>query len=153
YRVWASMPAYIPSIQPGIASSNLYHVGDSATLSLSRGGVITGKVSAANGPMIAIGVFAIRVRDGEGKRLPTPLLTRERATDDRGIYRIYELSPGSYLIMVAKPRSGLIAPSAYDQDTPTYFPSSPRDTAGEILVREGEEITADVQYRAEPGHA
>ena len=47
----------------------------------------------------------------------------------------------------------MIVPSVYDNDTPTYFPSSPRGTASEIAVREGEEVTADIQYRAEPGHA
>ncbi|HEV2836517.1 MAG TPA: carboxypeptidase-like regulatory domain-containing protein, partial [Pyrinomonadaceae bacterium] len=46
----------------------------------------------------------------------------------------------------------LIAASAYDHDSPTYFPSATRDTASEVVVREGEEITADIQYRAEPGH-
>jgi hypothetical protein len=63
------------------------------------------------------------------------------------------LLPGGYLIWAAKPRIGLIAPTAYDNDTPTYAPSSTRDTASEVVVRDGEEITADIQYRAEPGHA
>jgi hypothetical protein len=103
--------------------------------------------------MIGVGVFAMRVRDEEGKRLPTPAIWRERATDDRGVYRIYGLSPGTYLVMTARSRMGMIAPSPYDNDTPTYFPSSPRDTASEITVREGDEVTADIEYRAEPGHA
>jgi hypothetical protein len=44
-------------------------------------------------------------------------------------------------------------PSAFDSDVPTFYPSSTRDTAAEILVHEGDEITADIQYRGEPGHA
>ena len=46
----------------------------------------------------------------------------------------------------------MVAPSAYDYDSPTYFPSATRDTASEITVRDGDETTADIQYRAEPGH-
>lgn len=153
YRVWASSPGYVPSVQSNPSASNFYHIGDTANFTLNKGAVITGKISGPNGPMITVGVFAIRVRDEEDKRLPTPVIARERATDDRGIYRIYGLSPGTYLIMAARARVGMIGPSAYDNDTPTYFPSSPRDTASEITVREGDEVTADIQYRAEPGHA
>jgi len=153
YRVWASSPGYIPSVQSNPAAATFYHIGDTATFTLNKGAVITGKITGPSGPMIGVGVFAIRVRDEEGKRLPAPAIWRERATDDRGAYRIYGLSPGTYLIMAARPRTGLIAPSAYDNDTPTFFPSSPRDTASEIVVREGDEITADIQYRAESGHA
>jgi carboxypeptidase family protein len=152
YRLWASSPGYVPLVQSGAAAANFYHIGDTATLTLSKGAVITGKITGANGPMIGVGVFAIRVRDEEGKRLPAPAIMRERATDDRGIYRIYGLSPGTYLIMAARPRVGMIAPSAYDNDMATYFPSSARDTASEITVREGDEVSADIQYRAEPGH-
>lgn len=118
-----------------------------------KGGVITGTVTGPKGPLVAVGVHAIRVRDEEGKLLSAPTLFRERSTDDRGVYRFYGLSPGGYLISAAKPRIGLIAPTAYDNDAPTYFPSSTRDTAAEVVVRDGEEITADIQYRAEPGHA
>jgi hypothetical protein len=120
---------------------------------MNKGGVITGRVTGPSGPLVAIGVFAFRVRDEGGNPLPAPVLQRERVTDDRGIYRIYGLAPGRYLVVAAKPRIGMIAPSAYDNDTPTYFPSSPRDTASEITVHEGDELTADIQYLAEPGRA
>ena len=153
YRVFAGMPGYALSLPPSLSSQTFYHVGDTVTLTLRKGGVITGKVSGPNGPLIAAGVFAIRVRDEAGKRLPTPFTARERATDDRGIYRLYGLAPGSYLVLAARPRIGRISPTPYDNDMPTYFPSSPRDTAAEIIVGEGEEITADIQYRAESGRA
>lgn len=153
YRVSPFMSGYATAIQFGFNSQAFYRIGDSVTLTLHRGGVITGKVTGPNGPLIALGVFAIRVSDENDKRLPTPVMLRERATDDRGVYRIYGLPPGRYLVLAAKPRVGTIVPSVYDNETPTYFPSSPRGTASEIAVREGEEITADIQYRGEPGHA
>jgi hypothetical protein len=153
YRLSASAPGYVPAPQPSPTDSQgYYHIGDSLTLRLIKGGVITGTVTGPKGPLVAVGVYAIRVRDEEGKAL-TGSGFRERSTDDRGVYRFYGLSPGGYLIAVAKPRIGFIAPTAYDNNAPTYFPSSTRDTAAEVVVRDGEEITADIQYRAEPGHA
>ncbi len=154
YRISAGAPGYIPAQQPGPTDSqSYYHIGDSVTLRLIKGGVITGTVTGPKGPLVAVGVYAIRVRDEADKPLTAPMGFHERSTDDRGVYRLYGLLPGGYLISAAKPRIGLIAPTRYDYDTPTYFPSSTRDTASDVVVREGEEITADIQYRAEPGHA
>jgi hypothetical protein len=154
YRVSASAPGYVPASQPSLTDSQgYYHIGDSVILTMVKGGVITGTVTGPKGPAIALGVHAIRVRDEAGKPLSAPVLFRERSTDDRGVYRFYGLLPGAYLVAAAKPQIGFIAPSAYDNDAPTYFPSSTRDTASEIVVRSGEEITADIQYRAEAGHA
>ena len=154
YRVSAGAPGYIPASQPSPTDSqSYYHIGDSVTLRLIKGGVITGTVTGPKWPLVAVGVYAIRVRDEAGKPLTPSMGFHERATDDRGVYRFYRLLPGGYLIWAAKPRIGLIAPTRYDNDTPTYSPSSTRDTASEVVVRDGEEITADIQYRAEPGHA
>src|SRR6266550_7551175 len=154
YRVSAGVPGYIPAPQASPTDSqSYYHIGDSVTLRLIKGGVITGAVTGSKGPLVAVGVYAIRLRDEAEKPLTPSIGFHERSTDDRGVYRFYGLLPGSYLISAAKPRIGLIAPTAYDNDTPTYFPSSTRDTASEVVVRDGEEITADIQYRAEPGHA
>lgn len=154
YLVSAGAPGYVPAQQPSPTDSqSYYHIGDSVTLRLIKGGVITGTVTGPKGPLVAVGVYAIRVRDEAGKPLTAQMGFHERSTDDRGVYRFYGLLPGGYLVMAAKPRMGLVAPTAYDSDTPTYFPSSTRDTASEVVVREGEELTADIQYRAEPGHA
>jgi len=154
YRVAASAPGYVPESQPSsVDSQSYYHIGDSVTIRLVKGGVITGTVTGPKGPLVAAGVYAIRVRDEADKPLTPSMGFRERATDDRGVYRFYGLLPGGYLIWAAKPRIGLIAPTGYDNDTPTYFPSSTRDTASEVVVHDGEELTADIQYRAEPGHA
>jgi len=154
YRVSASAPGYVPESQPSPTDAqSYYHIGDSVTIRLFKGGVITGTVTGPKGPLVAVGVYAIRVRDEADKPLMPSTGFGERATDDRGVYRFYGLLPGGYLIWAAKPGIGLIAPTGYDNDTPTYFPSSTRDTASEVVVRDGEEMTADIQYRAEPGHA
>src|SRR5207253_270877 len=124
------------------------------TVTLIKGGVITGTVTTAqNGPAVAVSVRAFRVRDQDGKSLTTTNQFGERLTDDRGIYRIYGLPPGSYVVAAGGPQRFGVAPSAYENDTPTYAPASTRDTASEIIVRSGEEATVDIQYRGEPGHS
>jgi hypothetical protein len=156
YRVSASMPGYIPAPQPTTTEPSYYHIGDSVALTMIKGAVISGTVTSPNGPVVATSVRALRVRDDEGKALPSANLVWERLTDDRGAYRIYGLPPGAYLIVAGGPPRfgfGAIAPGASDGDAPTYFPSATRDTASEIIVRNGDEATADIQYRGETGHS
>src|SRR5258708_38197850 len=97
----------------------------------------------------------MRVRDAEGQTVEGVSQPRERQTDDRGIYRIYGLAPGTYVISAGGPGqffSGI--PGPYDTDAATYAPSSTRDTALEIGVRSGEEaMGVNIQYRGEAGHA
>src|SRR5687767_7598300 len=76
----------------------------------------------------------------------------ERVTDDRGIYRIYGLSPGTYIVGAGGGqgyRSSQLNP--YEGDVPTYAPSATRDGATEFTVRSGEDTTADIRYRNDPG--
>ncbi len=153
YRVFSALTGYVQSTPPNPNGPVYYRVGDSVTLTMIKGAVITGSVMGPNGPLVGVGVFVTRVRDEEGKKLTLSVGVRERATDDRGIFRFYGLSPGTYIVWAARPRLGVIVPSAYDDDAPTYFPSATRDTASEVTVRDGDEITTDIQYRAEPGHA
>jgi carboxypeptidase family protein len=154
YSVFASMRGYVFGGRSSAESPKYYRIGDSVTITLSKGGVITGTVTGPNGPLVGVGVFASRVRDEDGKKLAASFPGYpERRTDDRGVFRLYGLLPGAYLLVATRPRLGTILPSAYDNDVPTYYPSATRDTASEIIVREGDEITADIQYRGEPGHA
>lgn len=131
------------------------HMGDSLTLTLIKGGVITGTVTTStNTPVVNASVRALQVRDGNGQPLQAVAQPRERLTDDRGFYRLYGLPPGSYVVSAGGPgRFFGFNSSQYENDAPTYAPSSTRDTASEIIVRGGEEITADIQYRSEPGHS
>src|SRR6185503_18450949 len=111
----------------------------------------TGTVTNSLGePVIAVRVRATMVRDPRGET-PRSLFTTEQPTDDRGVYRIYGLRPGTYIVSAGG--SGFAyAFNPYDQDLPTYAPSASRDTAAEILVRSGEDSNIDIRYRGEPGH-
>ncbi|HKQ74279.1 MAG TPA: carboxypeptidase-like regulatory domain-containing protein [Blastocatellia bacterium] len=131
-----------------------YRIGEHVRIALIRGGVITGRVTNAGGePVIGIQVIATRVRDAEGRPLRTPSGSSQKMTDDRGVYRIYGLSPGAYIV-VANSNSNYSGGLTYYGETPTYHPSSTRDTAAEVTVAAGSEVSGiDIRYRGEPGHA
>jgi hypothetical protein len=157
YRVWTNAPGYIPDTSQSTPDNRgIYHTGDSVDLKLRKGGVITGTVMGGNNAAVVnVNVRAFRVKDENGKPAESNTLARERLTDDRGVYRMYGMAPGTYIVSaggtsrIAMTMRG----GAYDTDVPTYAPSSTRDTASEVLLRAGEEVTADIQYRGEPGHA
>ena len=157
YRVWAGAPGFV--IEPQQITTDargIYHTGDSVTLTLRKGGVITGRVLKGNNlPVVAAAVRAFRVRDENGKAIEGSGLLAERMTDDRGVYRMYGLMPGTYIVSAGGMTRffGGYGTTAHDQDAPTYAPSATRDTAEELVVRSGDEATADIQYRGEPGHA
>jgi hypothetical protein len=155
YAVSAYLPGFVTAPTSPDEPRRYYRPGDSVTLTLIKGGVITGTVtSTTNGPVVAVAVRAFRVKDENGQPEPAMIQPRERPTDDRGIYRLYGLAPGTYVISAGGPaRSyGTLLSGAYDSDVPTYAPSSGRDTAMEVVVHSGEEVTADIQYHGEPGH-
>lgn len=154
YRLFASAPGYVSDFDS--TSSNYYRIGDTVTVNLTKGGVITGRVLNGVGePIIAATVIAQRVRDAEGKPVQGSTGSgRPMPTDDRGVYRIYGLLPGSYLVVV-NPGAGFntFRASPYDGDTPVFYPASTRDTASEVQVAPGGTASGiDIRYRSEPGH-
>jgi hypothetical protein len=156
YSVFASFPTYVTAPRdPDSPQAPYYRIGDSIKLQLIRGGVITGSVTTSAGdPIDSVRVQAYMIRDAYGKPLRYGASSRERPTDDRGTYRIYGLSPGTYIVSAggAGNFSGFNV-SPYDADTPTFAPSSTRDTATEFNLQPGGEVSnVDIRYRGEPGH-
>ena len=154
YSVLAFMASYTPEPRDiSSTQSQTYHIGDSVTLTLIKGGVITGTVTNANGdPVVAINVRVQMTRDANGKRSSSGF-SYEKPTDDRGVYRVYGLAPGTYVVSAGGPNnySGRET-SAFDTDVPTYAPSATRETATEVSVRSGDEATGiDIRYRGEQG--
>ncbi len=133
---------------------DLVRVGDNVTVTLVRGGVITGRVTTANGdPMIGVWITPRLVRDPDGQPVSRDTNARMRLTDDRGVYRIYGLAPGSYTLSVRNATSGA-TPSPYEGDVVTWYPSATRDTAAEVAVADGGEVTGiDIRFRGEHGRA
>ncbi len=131
-----------------------YQPGDSVTITMIIGGAITGRVTNTMGePLIGGQVSAAMVRDAEGK----PIRGgggRSRYTDDRGVYRLYGLLPGTYIVFTRTQGTGVTSPfpTPYDGDVPTYHPSSTRDTAAEVTVESGDEASGiDIRHRGDRG--
>ncbi|HEX8354021.1 MAG TPA: carboxypeptidase regulatory-like domain-containing protein [Pyrinomonadaceae bacterium] len=71
---------------------------------VERGGVITGRVTDGDGnPVVA---EAVTVTPFEATEQPRPMRSavdmRDQMTDDRGVYRIYGLTPGRYRVSVGQ---------------------------------------------------
>lgn len=142
------------------APPKYYRPGEPALLQLRRGSVITGAVTNAAGEsVIAVAVRAIKVRDLEGRPMRLPRVMMTRATDDRGIYRIFGLEPGVYLINAGGSASVFggadQGSQGYGDDCVTYHPSAPSaSTASEVIVGRMSEVTGiDIRYRAEEGRS
>jgi len=150
--------AYIPAPKSAAerAEPRRVRIGESLTLNMIRGGVITGRVTNAAGEgLIAMPLAAILVKDADGNPVSAQSLSRQTPTDDRGVYRFYGLPPGTYLVLAnyGNPYWDSQA-SLYDNEAPTYYPSSTRDTAIEVQVTSGGEVNGvDIRYRGERGHA
>jgi len=160
-----------------------YRLGDSVTLTMAKGGVVNGTVTGPdNQPVVAVRVRAMMIRDEKGQPANGALAV-ERLSDDRGVYRLFGLTPGVYVVSAGggggaggigggplggggfggRPGGGPggggggfggFSTSVYDRDAPTFSPSSTRDTAAEITVYAGDEVSnVDIKFRRDAGHS
>lgn len=150
YSVSASVPGYLrTSISPGSGEYGRYQPGDSITITMKKGGAITGQVTDEHGqPVVGINVRLVIKRYEE-----TGWSIGGGETDDRGMYRIYGLPSGTYLVAVNDHPFQTSLPSPYDRLAPTYYPSSTYETAREVNVHLGEEVSGiDIRFRGERGY-
>jgi Carboxypeptidase regulatory-like domain len=155
YYVSVTVPAHIPkSLDAGPV---VFKAGDPVTLVLMKGGVVTGTVTDTKGdPVVGIGVRVSMVSDESGRRYGDAGRYYENMTDDRGVYRVYGLPTGTYVVSTdgsVEDRSSLrIYVNGFAKDLPTYAPSSNRAGADEVSVRIGEEVSdVNIRYRGERG--
>jgi hypothetical protein len=158
YVVSASAPGYVarPRIGSGARRAGFNYIGEVVTVTMLKGGVVTGRVvNGAGEPAVGVPVVPERVRDEDGRPLPAPEKAgaSSQRTDDRGVYRLYGLAPGSYVVY-AGGSWGLSARSTpFEGRMLIYHPSTTRDTATEVKVRGGEEVSGiDIRYRFERGY-
>jgi carboxypeptidase family protein len=147
YYISASADGYLP------ARDRL--PGSSVTLTLKKGGVITGRVTDVEGRAVAAVPLTLEyARDENDRQRNGGNVKYEGRTDDRGVYRFHSLQPGSYLVCAGCRGGQARGVTAFDSDAPTYYPSSARENATEVKVGAGEEATSiDIRYRGERGHA
>jgi hypothetical protein len=155
YSVVARSPGYVFNQN----QSRKYRIGENVIIQMVRGGVITGRVTDEFGePVVGVRVSADRVRDPEGKPDNSVSTINEmyssRTSDDRGVYRIFGLDPGAYVVCVngASPRFSPMGQTS--SQPPTFHPSSPRASAVEINIRGAEEVTGvDIRPRTGRGRS
>ena len=158
YIVMATAPGYIDqSMSLGNPLEWPRHlIGSDVNISMIKGGVITGLVTNAKGePMVAMPVHATPISSGAASMLAVVSGSGTSETDDRGVYRIYGLLPGQYIVNAGgKGAFGQFSANGFDIDVPTYYPSSNRDTAVPVSVRSGDETTGvDIKYKGLEGHS
>ena len=154
YSITALAPGYVSA---DADSTRLYRPGEMATLRVVKGGVITGRIVDATGePLVGVQVKIQRSRNLTGKSVrngESSMWGDQFQTDDRGIYRVYGLLPGFYIVGVESTSVERWMGGGGDE-APTYSPSTTRDAAMEITVRPGDEVTGiDVRFRGDTGHA
>ncbi|HLM56413.1 MAG TPA: carboxypeptidase regulatory-like domain-containing protein [Pyrinomonadaceae bacterium] len=109
YVVAPSAPTYVmrdvmgfpPGKQLTLAAGETV---DGVDFRLERGGVITGRVTDADGNPIVGETIQLTPAEVD-PRTPSPGFRfdpREMQTDDRGVYRIYGLAPGRYKVSVGR---------------------------------------------------
>ena len=98
-------------------------IGD-AVIRLWKGGAINGRVlDEAGEPLVDVSVAAVQ-RSSDGRLLTGPTAR----TDDRGVYRLATLTPGSYLVVV--PQTQLLMPSSTIE---SLLSSPPNPTGGTAI--------------------
>lgn len=153
YGVSAQANGYVLSRDP--RDPVHYRPGETANLTLKKGAVITGAVTNSDGePVVGVPISVTLVRDTQGRPIGAAM-GPPRYTDDRGVYRLFGLQAGTYIVATAPRITGFsMLNAAYGDDAPTYYPSSTRDTAAEVSLQDGAEATGiDIRYRGEHGYA
>jgi len=113
---------------------------------LVRGGVITGRITDADGrPVIGERVNVV-AKDAPDTGFPVTVFDGPRnRTDDRGVYRIYGLSPGNYKVSIGQAAAGgnvAILGMGGSQYIKTFYPGVAEEAKATILeISEGKEVS------------
>lgn len=152
YEVTPSVPAFVPvDVRESRGKTVLISDGENVeniNFTLVRGGVITGRVTDADGrPVIAQQVFIYRAGDFEQRRgaAPPQVYTAGGApTDDRGIYRIFGLLPGRYKVAAGRGENTFSGPINLERAnySQVFHPDATDQTKAKVIeVGEGTEAT------------
>jgi hypothetical protein len=156
YKISASSKAYVLANQnTDIEPAKWITLdGDEAKedvdLSLARGGVITGRVTTSDGrPLIATRVWLYALLQQGDRTEYKPYFGQfieMFETDDRGVYRLYGLPAGRYILSAGGAESYSSFQNPARNYKPAYFLDSANGKATIIEVKEGSEI-ADIDVK------
>lgn len=153
YRISAYAPAYVVKTE-GIQSSWLGRTlsvseGEAVEgidFTLTRGAVITGRVTDSSGRGLIEESISVIPVDGEGKPLNgNQIRSSFVRTDDRGEYRAFGLPAGRYKVVAGSqggdPRSGILGGGRYVR---TWHPETTDESAARIIAIEAGEEAAKI---------
>lgn len=138
YVVTVAAPAYVPtnsSDRKPVVIGEDENVED-VNFSLVRGGVITGKVTDAEGHPVVLHQIEL-YNAGELERaqapvLPYPAMTAQ--TDDRGVYRLFGILPGRYKVAAGRGSEGYYAFSPNELNYKQAFhPDATEPAKGNVI--------------------
>jgi protocatechuate 3,4-dioxygenase beta subunit len=134
YRVLVAAPAFVQSEILKTIAVGKNEVVENVDITLSRGGVITGRVTDADGrPVVEEQIFF----SSTDSKLP---YFRTIRTDDRGVYRAFGLPPGHYTVSAGKDSVTSFGRTG-DGPQQTYYPSALNASdATAIEISEGSEV-------------
>ena len=149
YQVAPAAPGFVVTESGSEFGKNVV-VGDDETVdgvnfSLVRGGVITGKITDADErPLIQQQVNIYRAQDfvqpPSAPQVRSAFSITNAQTDDRGIYRIFGLAPGTYKVAAGRADDGSsgfsLGGAVYRQ---AFYPNGDASQAKVIEVSEGSE--------------
>ncbi len=139
YEVIVAAASYVPAERRRTLLVGKNETLENVDITLERGGVITGKVTDAEGrPVIEETIQLFATTSG-----PRPPYFRTIRTDDRGIYRAYGIPAGSYKVSAGREATNLVGSrqneGGYQR---TYHPSTVDPAAAFVIdVSEGSEAT------------
>ncbi|MEO5922900.1 MAG: carboxypeptidase regulatory-like domain-containing protein [Bryobacteraceae bacterium] len=118
------------------------------SISMTPQGVISGRVTDQSGdPVQGAMVAVMRKTYQRGSRQLQPQSTM--STNDQGEYRVANLAPGRYYVVVSGARLGLPASSSKTANVTTYYPNAPDPQgAAPVDITPGSEVRGlDVRLR------
>ena len=136
YEVLVSAPQYVQSERTSVVVGT-NEVVENIDIALTRGGVITGRVTDAEGrPVIEEEMSFTSSTPSRG--LP---YMRTIRTDDRGVYRAFGLPPGRYTVAAGRNSTSAFGGTGVVNPR-TYYPSTANAAeATAVEVNEGSEAT------------
>jgi hypothetical protein len=145
--------------RPG-ATTKQVDVRDGATFSgvdfvITGGAAISGTVVDEYGePIEGAGIRVLRLRR-VGDRLAAMTIAQARVSDDRGVYRIFGLNPGRYLVSAEDSPQDLRNPGRSSGTkggyAPVFYPATTNvREAAPISLDRGDATDADIAFRREP---
>lgn len=142
YVVTIAAPAYVPTNSEDRKS---VVVGEDENVeginfALVRGGVITGKVTDADGRALIqhqIEIYNLTALERRTpQQAPFPAMTGQ--TDDRGIYRVFGIAPGRYKVAAGRGNEGYAAFSPTQHNYKQVFHPDASDPAKATVIEVGE---------------